>query len=248
MLLRTVVVLLLLNVAWSRAGLSKIRKLAKLHTPSTCETEGGVCGDINRNHCSEEGVAGEHWESGKCPGKDFMMCCLSPNVIVPRGADELSPCGEEVWNGVTDPRERLMVSATILFDLHHADGIYTQGGSRWQGIRDRMCPPTAPQKSDCSSAVSWIYWTVFGAGPDFMNGDEWGGGYTGTLVSRGTKVPCTVESLRQGDLVFYGKPGKRISHVNMYIGDGMCVDHGEAPVQHRAMNYRTMVECRTYLP
>jgi hypothetical protein len=41
---------------------------------------------------------------------------------------------------------------------------------RWAGIHNGVMPPKAPVHSDCSSAATWVYWTVFGKGKDFVNG------------------------------------------------------------------------------
>jgi len=121
---------------------------------------------------------------------------------------------------------------------------YTQGSSRWSGITGRVHPPNAPPYSDCSAAVSWAYWTVFGGGPDFINGDSWRGGYTGTLSSHGRLVTCS--SMIVGDLSFYGKGGK-ISHVAMSMGNGQVVSHGSDPVGLYGYNYRSdLIQCRRY--
>jgi len=154
----------------------------------------------------------------------------------------MTPCGS-AFTDDQNLRDRLMVAADALFTQHSSDGIYTQDRAgepccRWEGIRHATCPPDAPQKSDCSSAVTWIYWTVLGNGPDFLNGDNWNGGYTGTLSSHGQVIPC--ENMQKGDPAFF--PG----HVNMYIGDGQCVDHGSAPVRHVSLG--SPRECRTYIP
>jgi len=186
--------------------------------------------------------AGGGFVSGKCNGKATIQCCPSGSTASPKSINEMSPCPDS-WAGADTVRDRLMRAATALYDLHKVDGIYTQDRPhepccRWQGITERLCPPQAPQKSDCSSSVSWIYWTVFGSTVDFLNGHEWGGGYTGTLKSNGRIIPCS--DMLPGDLALF--PG----HVNMFIGNGLCVDHGTDPVKQVAVGRPD--HCRRYIP
>lgn len=69
---------------------------------------------------------------------------------------------------------------------------YTQGGSRWSGISSWTCPVAnkVPTYADCSSFVSWVYWTAYGGqgGPDKLNGLNWKGGATGTMYNRGVQA------------------------------------------------------------
>ena len=89
---------------------------------------------------------------------------------------------------------------------------------RWEGIADKMCPPRLPGYSDCSSFVTYIYWTLFGDGPDFMNGENWTGGSTRSLkthgvpVGQGDNTSVTPDKLLVGDLLFYYHP---MHHVAM---------------------------------
>jgi cell wall-associated NlpC family hydrolase len=140
-------------------------------------------------------------------------------------------------------RQCLMVGAKALYD-QRANEIYTGDvNKRWDGIFDNIHPPSAPKYSDCSSAVSWIYWTCFGSGPDFINGQQWNDGYTGTLDQHGTKI--SLSQAQPGDLVFYGNP---IDHVAIYIGSDRVISHGSDPVCNCPVNYRSdMAEVRTYL-
>merc|ERR1712000_605723 len=80
---------------------------------------------------------------------------------------------------------------------------YTQDApKRWNGITRKEYPPNAPVWSDCSSAVSWIYWTVFGTGKDILNGQNWKSGNTATQVQHGKAI--SLLNALHGDLVFYG--------------------------------------------
>ena len=66
---------------------------------------------------------------------------------------------------------------------------YTQGSSRWSFKSSWTCPARVPPAADCSSFVTWIYWTAFGLGPDHLNGQGWAAGYTGSMLyPRGVQV------------------------------------------------------------
>ncbi len=107
-----------------------------------------------------------------------------------------------------------------------------------------MCPKKSPPYSDCSSTVTWIYWTLFGNGPDFMNGEQWGAGYTGTLDKHGINVGANTADLAIGDLCFYYHP---MHHVAVYVGGGKVVSHGTDPVGYNAWDYAPVDFCRRYI-
>merc|ERR1740121_332053 len=117
---------------------------------------------------------------------------------------------------VKDPnRIALMKAACALYD-HRANEHYTQGSKRWNGITNKKVPPQAPDYSDCSSAASWVYWTVFGQGTDYLNGQNWKAGYTGTMTSHGVSI--SLKDAHHGDLVFYGGSKSVPEHVAIYAG------------------------------
>lgn len=136
-----------------------------------------------------------------------------------------APC----YSDTSSPRDKIVKAAWALYN-QRANEHYTQDSRRWSGITNKVCPPSAPVYSDCSSAATWAYWVVFGKGNDFLNGQRWGAGYTGTLTSFGHIV--SLSSAKPGDLVFYGTTSGSISHVSIYIGDGMTISHGSDPVGH----------------
>jgi len=138
------------------------------------------------------------------------------------------PCGS-----FSDPRTAVVNAAWALYN-ERAKEVYTQGGTRWSGITQRVCPPAAPPASDCSSSTTWAYWTVYGNGADFINGERWTAGYTGTQISHGKETT----SPQPGDLVFYGASRSAISHVAMYVGNGKVISHGSDPVSYVDKNYR----------
>jgi len=238
---RFVVCLLVLSAVWGRHQKKhKIHKLKNLHhrAKSICTTEGGECGDNTLYDC-----VGVDFEEKKCGGGPTTQCCSSAGVLTIKPIAEALQCPD--FDAALTSRQKLMVSAQALFDKWSVNGIYTQEGNpRWTGIHEHKCPPDAPQKSDCSSAVTWIYWTVFGQGPDFLNAQTWSAGYTGTLSSHGARIECS--DVQPGDLCFYGTSASHITHVNMYIGDGQCVDHGSQKVKHVPIH--TPVLCKRYIP
>ncbi len=80
------------------------------------------------------------------------------------------------------------------------------------------------ERSDCSSWVTSVYKSC---GLPDPNGEEYRGGYTGTLVAHGKQT--NRDHLKPGDLVIYG-PGAG-HHVEMYVGPGdKTIGHGSAPV------------------
>uniref|UniRef100_A0A7S1LGF4 NlpC/P60 domain-containing protein n=1 Tax=Neobodo designis TaxID=312471 RepID=A0A7S1LGF4_NEODS len=115
---------------------------------------------------------------------------------------------------------------------------------RWVGIHDHICAPNVPRYSDCSSTVTWLYWNLFGNGVDFMNGENWGAGYTGTLKEHGVDAGTNPADLKVGDLCFYYHP---MHHVAIYVGDNKVVSHGMDPVGYYAYNYAPLDFCRRYL-
>lgn len=126
---------------------------------------------------------------------------------------------------------------------------YTQQARRWDGIRlkKRAWKGQYPTYADCSAFVTWCLWcglTHFHA-HDHVNGENWSGGYTGTLLEHGLQVHS---NFQHGDLIFYGHgfPGE---HVAIYAGGGMVISHGsEAGPLHCSMAYRNdFMQARRYL-
>lgn len=155
-----------------------------------------------------------------------------------------SPCGG--GQGSTDAaaiRHWLLDTAMNVY-YDRANEHYTEGNQRWSGISGHVCPPSAPEYSDCSSTVTWIYWTLFGGGADFMNGESWSAGYTGTLDQHGTNVAISTADLAIGDLCFYYTP---MHHVAIYVGGGKVVSHGMDPVGYYPYNYAPVDFCRRYI-
>jgi len=142
---------------------------------------------------------------------------------------------------VSGGRQGIVNAAWALYN-QRANEHYTQGGQRWIGITNRVYPPSAPTYSDCSSASTWCYWTQYGSGPDFLNGQQWKAGYTGNMLDHGTVV--SVASAKAGDLCFYYNP---VSHVAIYIGNLQVISHGADPVSIYSV-YNSLNHCRSYVP
>ena len=153
-----------------------------------------------------------------------------------------SPCFAATgkWSRAKIQHMLRKVSMDVYNDRAHEH--YTEGSQRWSGIDGHVCPSAAPKYSDCSSTVTWIYWTLFGKGTDFMNGEKWHAGYTGTLIEHGTQV--STDSLQVGDLCFYYHP---MHHVAIYVGGGMVVSHGADPVGYYSVHYAPLDYCRRYV-
>jgi cell wall-associated NlpC family hydrolase len=123
---------------------------------------------------------------------------------------------------------------------------YSQGGSRWSGITKHVCPyQGVPPVTDCSAFVTWLFWSAFGNGNDFINGQGWRAGYTGTMGSHGTSV--SLAQARPGDIVLYGSG--TYDHATLYVGNNKVVSFGSnGPAKLLPINYRSGYHIRSYLP
>ena len=147
---------------------------------------------------------------------------------------------------------KLAVAAFRLAYNHKGVVHYTQGASRWQGIRERRRYANGrfPNYADCSSMFTWAWWNALTnvdgmATRDRINGSNWTAGYTGTLLSQGWRV----HDRKPGDAVIYGRgfPG---SHVAMVATNTDYVySHGsEAGPFYVRWNYRSdVMQVRRYL-
>lgn len=99
---------------------------------------------------------------------------------------------------------------------------YSQTGA-WD-VKHCLTGESYGERSDCSSWATSVYNS---AGLPDPNGENFGGGYTGTLGDHGREVSRA--SLKPGDLVLYGP--KPHHHVEMYVGPGeKTIGHGSSPV------------------
>jgi cell wall-associated NlpC family hydrolase len=150
----------------------------------------------------------------------------------------------------TTARERA-VRAAMLGVGNCASINYTQGPSRWDGIKGglRAHRGQYPRNADCSSFVTWCIWDALGggkAGDDVVNGASWQAGYTGTQCSHGKLVPLS--RAQPGDLVFYAGSNGVVNHVAMLVSPGRVVSHGSQPGPMLLdATYRPVKEVRSYL-
>jgi hypothetical protein len=129
---------------------------------------------------------------------------------------------------------------------------YTQGATRWQGIREhrRSAEGRYPNYADCSSIFAWAWWNALTYVDSFqtrdrLNGCQWTAGFTGTLLAHGWRV----SDRKPGDAVIYGwrYPGV---HVAMVAEDtNMVYSHGsEWGPRYVRWNYRSdVLSVRRYL-
>lgn len=146
-------------------------------------------------------------------------------------------------------RNRIVAGAYTM--LHHSSEMgYSQGPDRWAGITKRLraYKGQVPKTSDCSSSSTWLVWDAvqrYWPLPDFVNGENWAAGYTGTMQDHGKRV--TGRKL-PGDYVFYGDQGGGVAeHVAVYVGKGLVVSHGSPGAHLLAWDYRPVNETRRYI-
>jgi len=148
------------------------------------------------------------------------------------------------------------VHAAMLGVKNAASVHYTQGPQRWEGIAKKLNARMGqyPNYADCSAFVTWCLWNglVVPKFPkfvtrDIVNGANWTGGYTGTLLAHGKEVHH-LSSVQRADVVIYGNGGTG-EHTAIIVGrraDGhpMVVSHGSEPAPFFcAYDYRKDIMC-----
>lgn len=128
---------------------------------------------------------------------------------------------------VTEARRVLLRTASV--GVVHAVNIdYTQRfPDRWSWANPlaRSIKGQYPRRTDCSGYVSWVYedalmWLKLG---DILNGLNFKGGWTGTMVQHGRRV--SPSAARSGDVAFYGDQTVPY-HTALCIGNGRAISHG----------------------
>jgi len=99
---------------------------------------------------------------------------------------------------MTDVRDTIVAWAKWSA-ANHAKFTYSEGPQRMSGIGH---PGKLPVTADCSAFVTLCYNWAGAADPNGQNYDH--EGYTGTLLSHGTKIPLA--QVQPGDVIVYG-PG-----------------------------------------
>lgn len=104
-------------------------------------------------------------------------------------------------------------------------------------------PPWTPTRWDCSGFYTAACHAGGAPDPNGRGYDHLG--YTGTLMTRGTRV-SSVDNLKPGDAIFYGHsrrmPGFNSgdpTHVALYVGNRMILTLGSYPMKYVPYNYRS---------
>jgi hypothetical protein len=152
---------------------------------------------------------------------------------------------QEYWESVTKTPEQMVreaiCAAGFFWHSHKLSIAYSQARPFELGR-----PPFVPQRWDCSAFATNCHFAGGAPDPNGRGYDHLG--YTGTLMTRGTRV-STVGNLDPGDLIFYGhsvaKPGFNAgdpTHVALYVGyrDGahMVLSMGSYPMSYVRYDYR----------
>jgi hypothetical protein len=180
-----------------------------------------------------------------CSGQEKLAeALMSSNEAGVAATPVASPCSKKIKGNKREVQLWLLQAAMDVYFNRRHETYSEEPVPRWVGIADRVCPPAVPKTSDCSSTVTWVYWTAFGNGTDFLNNWDWVNGWTGSLKLYGRQVNATVADLEIGDLCFYYHP---MHHVAIYVGGGRVVSHGMDPVGHYPWDYAPVDYCRRYL-
>jgi cell wall-associated NlpC family hydrolase len=135
-------------------------------------------------------------------------------------------------------RAKVVAAATKAAKLSAADPTYywySQSGS-WKhdvwardqrGVGPQGLPGGTSNRSDCSTFVIQCFEKAGCVLPASMKG----AGFTGTLADEGTKTTRP----QPGDVCLYGS-GPPYRHVELFIGDGKTIGHGDAKVDYSTPN------------
>lgn len=139
--------------------------------------------------------------------------------------------GDKASGGSTAERLEAVYKAAALAHLQgRRHSFYSQAG-RWT-VQRAITGERAGYRSDCSQFVTSVFWSAGGWRPASHkehipdpNGENYSGGYTGTLGSHGKAIDASHRAT--GALGFYGPYPHR--HVEGCVGSGF-VGHGSPPV------------------
>ncbi|KAJ3034458.1 hypothetical protein HDV00_005009 [Rhizophlyctis rosea] len=212
-------------------------KCCKPKQDTKCHNTGGSCKYTNTS-CS-----GGSFLSNYCPSSGANVKCCKPTSHTTPAPPPST--GGSSYCKIAKTREALAAAAKWASKAQVIH--YTQSVTpRWSGIHNKLCPKSGghnPPYADCSSFVTWIYWSAFGDQTDKLNGQKWKGGNTDSLKAHGKRI--TKSQAKLADLVFYEGP----AHVGIIVqlNPMKVVEIGstEKPLLIK-YNYRTPTQYRTY--
>ncbi|MGY0611212.1 C40 family peptidase [Luteimonas sp. A537] len=158
----------------------------------------------------------------------LLLLCATPAFAAPLGADSadqmLSGSTSQTLTGSAIAPSRDMLSAADVLQLIEAgeSSVDAQPHGRIQALLQRamglLGTPyrwggTSPDSGfDCSGLVGYVFRTALGIELPRVSRE---------MAGNGEKVERA--ALVAGDLVFFGRRGKRVDHVGIYVGDGQFV-------------------------
>eukprot|EP00808_Paulinella_micropora_P011303 g69760.t1 len=179
---------------------------------------------------------------------------IVPHLKHGEAVDKLAMCVgvSSDREGVSSDREGILKVANYIANKPVK---YTQQPSRrWSGIQKKVCPHEGHYMpfADCSGLVSWVYWTAFGKGHDFVNGLGWQGGFTGTMRSTGRGNIVPFSKALPGDILLHGNRWGQPYHVTIYMGNHMVLSHGSKAhpprIQDMCAGFGCPIAVIQYLP
>ena len=172
-----------------------------------------------------------------------------------------TPC--ELHDPILAAAARAPSQTSLELALHHAAHALVEHNVRraenhrqaWVPLHAAMCPASlgtagAAVAFDSVSAVAWVYWTLFGSGPDFVNLAQWHTGSTATMSNTGVHVMPS-DGLRIGDVCFYRSADQTREEaprrLAIVVGAGRVVTVNEIRVELAMVDFAEVAFCRRYL-
>jgi hypothetical protein len=125
---------------------------------------------------------------------------------------------------LTEKRLRARIVSYWLWGINHEPQIHYAQQRPMENVRNPSKLKTLPRTADCSEFVTDGYASAGAPDPNGRGFD--GQGYTGTLLTHGTKIRQS--ALQPGDLVVFGKyPGEHVCGVLESGSDPLLASHGQ---------------------
>eukprot|EP00808_Paulinella_micropora_P017957 g41615.t1 len=158
--------------------------------------------------------------AGQCGGSDSDVQCCYDNNETTFLEHQMPGADFAMCEGISSDRAGILKAAHHIVDKPVK---YSQRSGRWSGIDGHVCPTAGKYMpyADCSSLVTWVYWTAFGKGVDFVNGQNWKAGYSGVMGFKGKHV--SLDEAEPGDIFLHGHP---INHATIYLGGRQVLSLG----------------------